>query len=300
MRVSAVIPTKARPEPLRAALASAAAAASAADEVLVVDGDPERSALPVVEEIRARHPQARLRHVPSDPGLPLQRNVGIDAAEGEIVAFFDDDVTFPPTLFDGIAAAFADPAVVGVTGRVVENELPRIGSGQHSRLRRLLLGGGRQGTMTSFGSRRPIVDVDEPHDVEFMEGPFMTARRDVAASVRLDETLIGYALGEDDDYSYRVSLRGRVRYVPELAIEHHEIGFKSMDLRRRDRFQIINRTYLFRKNFARTRRSRAAYAGLVAMMFVHRAVNREWDGLRGLWDGLGHLRRHGALRPDLA
>lgn len=298
MRLSHIIVTKGRPSPLRDALRSSLAALSPQDELIVVDGDPERSAQPVVEELRAAQPDANVVYLPSEPGMTLQRNVGIDAARGEIVVFTDDDVTFEPRLFDDLVDAYRDPTVVGATGLIVSPAPPpRIGSDSSSRLRWLLVGGGRQGTMTSFGFRRPIVATDQPRDVEFMPGCLMTARRELAAEVRFDQRLASYALGEDDDFSYRLSRRGRLRYQPSLTVHHHEIGFHTMDRRARDRRQIINRTYLFRKNFAQTRRARIAFVLLVGMMFVHRALNREWDGIRGLADGLGHIRRHGPLNP---
>jgi GT2 family glycosyltransferase len=286
VRISHVIATKARPESLRIALESSVAALSPQDEVIVVDGDPECSGRPIAEGCQAHHPGARVRYVSSAPGLPLQRNVGIDAGEGEVVVFTDDDCTFAPTFFDDVLAVYRDPTLVGVTGFIREPSAPRFGSDTHSRLRWLLLGGGREGTMTSFGFRRPIVRIEQARDVEYMPGPLMTARRQIAAEVRFDERLAGYALGEDDDFSYRLSRRGRVRYDPSVVVDHNEIGFRTMDLRARDRQQIINRTYLYRKNFRGSLRGRVGFLALIGMLFVHRVLNREWNGVRGLVDGL--------------
>jgi glycosyltransferase involved in cell wall biosynthesis len=298
MRISCIIATKGRPEPLRMALQSIVAAVSSDDEALVVDGDPDQSARAVVEQLQVAHPEVRLRHLASEPGLTLQRNRGIDEAEGHIVAFFDDDVTFSPELLDDLAAAYGDETVVGVTGVIREQSKGRVGSGEHSRLRRWLVGGGREGTMTSFGFRRPIVDLDVPRDVEYMPGPLMTARRSAAAETRFDERLTGYGLGEDDDFSYRLSRRGRIRFEPALAVDHHEIGFHTMDHRARDSRQIVNRTYLFEKNFATNGLARATYVAFLLVIVGHRILNREWSGLRGLSDGLRHIWRQGALNPD--
>lgn len=280
------------------ALESVVAAASANDEVIVVDGDVEQSARLVVERLQAAHPDTHLRYVRSEPGLTLQRNAGIDASEGDILAFFDDDVTFAPTLLDELADIYADEALLGATGVVREQSKGRIGSGDYSRLRRWLVGGGREGTMTRFGFRRPVVDLATPRDVEYMHGPLMTARRSAAVTTRFDERLTGYGLGEDDDFSYRLSRLGRVRFEPRLEVDHHEIGFRSMDRRARDRRQIINRTYLFEKNFAAGAGSRALYVAFLSVIVAHRVLNREWDGLRGLADGARHVWREGALNPD--
>jgi GT2 family glycosyltransferase len=238
---------------------------------------------------RGRPPE--IRYVEGPTGLPRQRNRGIDEARGELVVFTDDDCILRPGLFAALASAYEDPAVVGATGRVVEPRDRRIGSDDESWLRWLVLGGGRQGTMTSFGFRRPIVDVQRPRAVQYMPGALMSARRRSRAEVRFDEALSGYALGEDDDFSYRLSRRGPIRYVPEAIVDHLALGTRTMDRREQDRLVIVNRTYLYRKNFAGTVRGRIGFLALIGVIFAHRVLNREWRGVRGLLDGLREVRR---------
>jgi GT2 family glycosyltransferase len=288
VRFSHVIATKDRPVPLQAALESLVAALPADGEIIVVDGDPGRSAAAVVEQIDRSNGGPQIRYLAGVTGLCGQRNAGIDAAHGDVVVFTDDDCTLAPGFYESLATAYQDPAVVGVTGRVLEPRDDRIGSDAKSSLRRLVLGGGRQGTMTRFGFRRPIIDVDSPHSVEYMGGAFMSARRAAAAEVRFDEQLerlSGYALGEDDDFSYRLSRRGRICYVPSAAVHHEALGKRTMDRRALDRLVVMNRTYIYRKNFAGTLRGRLGFTTLLAMIFAHRIINREWDGVRGLIDG---------------
>ena len=299
MRISLIIITKGRPAPLRAALESAANSLPRDGEVIIVDGDPERSAEPVVTELRSRYPHVEFRYVTSDPGAALQRNVGLDVAEGDVVVYVDDDCTFEPGLFEALMIPYGDPSVVGATGRIDQGASgSRFGSNPYSRLRWLLLGAGPQGSMSSFGFHRPIVDVGQPHDVEFMPGPLMSARRDVAAQVRFDERLTGYSLVEDMDFSYRVSRRGRIRYEPSAVVTHHELRWDQRDQRQIDRLQVVNRGYLFRKNFPQTLRARAGFAAMLVMLCVHRVLNREWSGLYGLLEGIGRLRRSGAWHPE--
>jgi glycosyltransferase involved in cell wall biosynthesis len=297
MRFSLIIATKGRPDSLRAALESAAATLPADGEAIVVDGDPAQSGRVVVEELRTRHPRLDVRYVLNEGGSAIQRNVGIDAARGDVVVFIDDDCTIEPGTFTALSAAYEDPTVVGVTGRIHRPPRAGIVAEPNSRLRWLILGAGQQGTMSSFGFRRPIIDVDEPRDVEYMPGPLMSARRDLAAEVRFDEQLTAYALGEDDDFSYRTSRGGRIRYEPAAAVQHHELGWKAMDRRALDRLRVVNRTYLFRKNFPQTLRAKAGFAGLLAILCMHRILNREWSGLRGLMEGMWQVRRSSGLAP---
>ena len=139
--------------------------------------------------------------------------------------------------------------------------------------------------MTAFGYPRRIQDVDRERDVEFMQGCFMTARTEVAARLRFDEALAGYALAEDEDFSYRLSQRGCVRYLPEAVVFHRQTGFASQDQRTFGRTVVVNRAYLFRKNFYRTPLARLQFALLVLLLIAHRLVNREWVGALGLVEG---------------
>ena len=282
-----MIATKGRPEALARTLASLARCEPLPAEVVVVDGDERESARAVVEaaaEPTDGRPRLPLEHVSSEPGLTRQRNRGIDLVAGDLVAFVDDDVAFEPNVFEALAGAYADPSVVGATGRVREDEGRRFGNSR-SYVRRLLAGGGDDGTMTRFGYPRRIQDPDLARDVEFMPGCLMTARRSVADLVRFDERLPGYGLAEDEDFSYRLSRTGHIRYLPDVVITHERTGGQASGTRRFNRDVVVNRAYLFRKNFRRTPLARLQFGMLVAVLIVHRAVNREWDGVRGLVEG---------------
>jgi GT2 family glycosyltransferase len=198
--------------------------------------------------------------------------------------FLDDDVRIQPDLFMRLDEVYLDPTVVGATGRVVEPDSGRLG-GPNSRLRRVLPGGGTEGTFTRYGYPRYLRDFDAERDVEFMQGCFMSARRELAADVRFDEHLGGYALAEDEDFSYRLSRRGRIRYVPDIVVEHRKLGFSSQDARPFGRRVVVNRAYLFRKNFRQTPLARLQFGLFVLALIGHRVVNREWSGARGLLDG---------------
>ncbi len=171
-----------------------------------------------------------------------------------------------------------------MTGNVIEPD-DDAACGPPSPLRRLIQGRGREGTFTRYGYPRYLRMLDRPHDVEFMQGCFMSARRDPAAQVRFDEQLSGYALAEDEDFSYRLSRLGRIRYVPEIVVRHRKLGFGSQDPRRFGWLVVVNRTYLFRKNFPGTASARAQFALLVGMLVAHRLANRQWRGAQGVLEG---------------
>jgi GT2 family glycosyltransferase len=283
MRFSVIIPTMRREVILADTLASIVRCNPPPDEVIVVDSDDQGSSQPVVTEFD-RAAATAVHYVRTTPSLTHQRNIGIDDSSAEVVVFMDDDVSIEPDLFGRLSEVYRDSAIVGVTGRIVEPETKRRG-GPASPLRRLLPGGGREGTFTRYGYPRYLRDLDRPRDIEFMQGCFMSARRDAAVAVRFDEQLGGYALAEDEDFSYRLSRVGRLRYTPDIVIHHRKLGFGSQDARRFGRLVVVNRTYLFRKNFRRTPLARLQFGLLVVLLVGHRLVNREWGGARGLLEG---------------
>ena len=280
MRFSVVIATKGRPDALARTLDSLSRCDPGPAEAIVVDGDEAQSARPLV----ADRGDVPFRYLASEPGLTRQRNRGIEAASGDVVVFVDDDVAFAPSVFASLARAYADPSVIGATGLVIEEQGRRFGN-TSSAARRLLPGRGEEGTMTRFGYPRRIQDVRTPRDVEFMQGCLMSARREVAERVGFDERLTGYGLAEDEDFSYRLSRLGRMRYEPSIVIEHEGTGAQASATREFNRTVVVNRVYLFRKNFSQTLLARLQFGMLVGILVVHRAINREWRAVRGLADG---------------
>jgi len=281
MNLSVVIATKGRPDDLRQTLGSLSAANPPPYEVIVVDGDPDHSAERVAAANAAHLPA--LSYFSSPAGLTVQRNRGLEAVAGEVVVFLDDDVEVDPGLFGALARAYEETKVVGATGRVVEAAPRRFGN-KRSLARRMLFRG-EEGTMTRFGYPRRLQTTDVERDVEFMQGCLMSARRDVALRLGFDEALPGYALAEDEDFSYRLSRAGRIRYLPEAVVWHKNTGMRSSAIRGFNRDTVVNRTYLFRKNFERTVLARLQFTGMVLVLMAHRAANGEWSGVRGLIDG---------------
>ena len=99
MRVSIVIPTQRRPEPLERAMRSAFAQ-SGIDvrmiELVVTDNDAITSAKPLVERLAGEAPfLVRYVHEP-ESGVSNARNAAMTAITGDFIAFLDDDEEAAP------------------------------------------------------------------------------------------------------------------------------------------------------------------------------------------------------------
>jgi glycosyltransferase involved in cell wall biosynthesis len=81
--------------------------------VLVIDHAPE-----LLEEVRGLWPDLKIVENRERRGLSGARNSGVAEATGEIVAFLDDDAIAGPDWLERLAAAYADPNVLGAGGTV--------------------------------------------------------------------------------------------------------------------------------------------------------------------------------------
>lgn len=298
---SVVLATRRRPEALADALERIACCDPMPLEVIVVDGDSQQSARDPAERAAASG-SVPVRYAVSSEGLSRQRNRGVELARGDVVVFLDDDALASPDLFAALAGAYRNSGVIGASGRVIEAERHRFG-GEHSPLRRILFPG-KQGRMTAFGYPRRILDLEARHEVEWMHGCFMSALTDAARRVGHDERIGAPFRGEDEDFAYRLSRLGRLIYEPSARVHHLQLGVREPGRSQRefDRDIVLVRSYLFRKNFERTWLARAGFGALIAVLLVHRLINAEWDGARGVLDGAVRVWRTnetaGLIRPQ--
>lgn len=81
--------------------------------VLVIDHAPD-----LLAEARDLWPDLKILPNREQQGLSGARNTGVAEASGEVVAFLDDDAIAAPDWLERLAAAYADPNVLGAGGTV--------------------------------------------------------------------------------------------------------------------------------------------------------------------------------------
>jgi glycosyltransferase involved in cell wall biosynthesis len=100
IRFSLVVATCGRTTEVTTFLASVLCQRRDDVEVILVDQNADDRLLPVIEEVQG---SLRIRHLRTvDQNASAARNLGLDAAQGEIVAFPDDDCWYPDNLLDGV------------------------------------------------------------------------------------------------------------------------------------------------------------------------------------------------------
>jgi glycosyltransferase involved in cell wall biosynthesis len=119
-RISVVTPTLRRPQEVAGLLHNLAEQSLLPTEVILVDGAPEteRATEQVVKEMATSLPFTT-HYIRHSGGTAIQRNVGIEAATGNFIAFVDDDVRLDPAFLHSIYAVFSqdnDKKIGGVVG----------------------------------------------------------------------------------------------------------------------------------------------------------------------------------------
>jgi len=190
-RVSAVITTYNRAHLLQRAIESVLTQDYPNLELIVVDDGSSDGTEALVRGYSA-HGVRYLRHG-RNRGLPAGRNTGIDAAEGEYVAFLDDDDTWLPSK--------------------IAKQIHAIGS------RDAILCGVSVNGKYQRRYRKAFVSLRELRYGNRFPPSSLLARKHVLQELRFDETL---SIGEDWDALIRLAERQPIVFLPDALVTYTE------------------------------------------------------------------------------
>ncbi|MCC6680132.1 MAG: glycosyltransferase family 2 protein [Phycisphaeraceae bacterium] len=247
-----ILATRNRSDVLALSLPLLLAQTRPARKLIIVDGsdDPQ----PVRERVDSLHPPAGLQvirlHAP--PGLPAQRNLGLQHSDADVVMFPDDDTLLHPDAAERVMAVYeADTRqqIAGVAFEETYDPPPAVCDqvgGQHKPLRDRLIYRlspwrartenvicpspftllGHRGNKSRMQSGKSL-----PAGVKlipFMLGFRMTFRRPIIARHGFDESMTGYALYEDMNASFAAQRDGvLVEAADALAYHHRVVGSRA-------------------------------------------------------------------------
>jgi len=232
--VSLIVATVNRVTELERLLTSLDAQSYKDFEVLVVDQNPDDRLLAVFQTYR----QLRIRRLRSGLGLSRGRNVGLREANGQIVAFPDDDCWYPSTLLESVTRWFADhPECDGLfTSMRTADNVPMTP---------------RWPPPAGMCTRENVLDCT----VSFTA---FLRRRLVDAVGEFNERLgLGadspYQACEDNDYFIRpLTLGFRMWYEPELVVHHPKSKPPDVLSRRAYPFALAHGYVLGRHGYSRS------------------------------------------------
>ena len=170
-------------------------------EVILIDQNTDDRLLPIVADFEHIFP---IRRYTASPGLSHARNIGLSYAEGEIIAFPDDDCTYPPNLLKSISDYLSSDRVDGVSTLVTDQHGKFSGSFMYRSSRRITFSNvWRCGVSISIFAKKAAV-----------------------GDIRFDESLgVGsgtiYGSGEETDFLLNlIKAKKHLDFRPDMVVNH--------------------------------------------------------------------------------
>ena len=211
LRFDLVVATVDRTDDVDALLASLEAQTHRAFRLVVVDqNDDDR-----VEQLLLAHPGLESVRLRSERGLSRARNAALPSLTADLVAFPDDDCSYPPDLLARVAARFAaDPGLDGLTGRAAAHD---------------------GASDPSWETRAAVLT---PHNLWNRVISFaLFLRRELVARVGAFDERLGlgsgtpWSSGEEVEYVVRALRAGaRIEYDPALVVTHATKTYSRAEL----------------------------------------------------------------------
>jgi GT2 family glycosyltransferase len=294
-RVSVIIVTMSRPAEVALTVTSAMAGTAAPDEIVVMDASADVRTELAVAHLAAAFRRVAFKYERIAPGLPGQRNAGLDAASGDVVLFLDDDVTLEPEFLAELLKVFDDAAVGGACGVITNQVLP----GWYVRLFQWLFRQVRyapRSYLQRSGLPTFLHRPDKQVDVGILTGCNMAFRRESVA--RFDERINYF---DDDDISCVVGREWRLVQAPAARLEHRVAAGARPAPMAKTRRRTLEQRLLHRRHVTQNIFNVLCYYYSVAGAATAAALRlkpRLFLGtLLGLWDV---LRTRGARHLDAA
>jgi glycosyltransferase involved in cell wall biosynthesis len=195
-----VVATVGRAEELARFLDSLEAQTFGRFRTIVVDQNPDDR----LDAVLARS-ESDVQRIRSEPGLSRARNAALGQLTGDVIAFPDDDCTYPPDLLARVAERFADDAGLdGLTGRAADAAGHTSASWKPDPVRLTGLNLWNRAISFTIFLRRHVVE--------------RVGRFDERLGLGSPEP---WASGEEIDYLVRAIRAGaRIEYDPSLVVVH--------------------------------------------------------------------------------
>jgi len=248
LSISVVVPTLRRPEEIETFLRNLSEQDVLPFEVIVVDGAPEddRATESVVERLRTSF-AVDLQYLRQQGGTAVQRNTGIDVAQGSLIALLDDDVRLAPDFLKAMADVFVadrQKNIGGVVGYRINRHFEIDGSQRWRWYKRLNLLSVFEPGRYDFECGYPINNNLQPpftgtREVDFMTTACAVWRRQVFDSgLRFSHFFTDYGVLEDAHLSLKARSTWKLvqcgdahceeLHSPNGRVSRRKIGFKCV------------------------------------------------------------------------
>lgn len=195
--------------------------------VIIVENSLSKENAQTLREIIEGETQfSNVRVIQSLPGLARARNESFSLLSSNIVHFMDDDIGLPTNYFEYIDEMFSKyPQIAGLAPHI-ENTVNESSVCFRVMIEKTLGYLFRtEGKLSKSGRARWIPKSGKHYEVEWLPGCCMVYRTDAITNIKFDTGLEngplgGYALGEDLEFSHRISKRAKLMGLGEISVEH--------------------------------------------------------------------------------
>ena len=188
------------------------------NRILVIDSSPDNETESLInQQILDSQLPINYFRVPYDFTLPRKRNYALsllDLSESEVIHFFDDDVELYSDYIDSVRATFEDPMIVGVGGADQNLKERHV----HKFLELVGVSSDRQGVILRSGVNTQNISGTIQRETEWLSGCAMSYRASALIGQFFDERR--HFDGEDSDFSYRMSKKGKLFWNPKAKFTH--------------------------------------------------------------------------------
>jgi len=204
-KISIVTPTLRRPDQVTALLDNLTLQTYLPFELILVDGAPkEIMDTEVIAKKYSGSAPYQINYLRHGGGTAIQRNIGLEVVQGDLIAFIDDDIRLEPDFFDVLKDIYGhdkEKNIGGIAG-YISNQYQDINQSFHWRVYRKLklyttYEPGKYDYETGYPINRYL---QPPHEgvreIDFMGTNCALWRREVIDSgLRFSEFFIGYEIG---------------------------------------------------------------------------------------------------------
>lgn len=285
---SVIVCTKDRRSDLRDFLDSLVSQIRKPDELLIIDASEREEDIESMVKSKVSGNICPVKYYKTRPNLAFQRNFAVSKLDErcEIVSFFDDDVVLDPNYISSAMEVFekgGGPDIAGVSGKISNARE----TGAKLIQKFFCLYSSKKGRILKSGFNvRNLDGLNEPVFIEWMPGGMATYRKSIFSNFRFDEYYSRNGAGREDlDFSFKVSRRYKLLFIPNAVLEHKESGISRISEEQFGYIQVVERYYFIKKNMNRLINKTAFWWSIFGVIVINLAKHRV-QRLKGNFRGL--------------
>ena len=280
-----VIPTKNRPEDIGRLLDSIYIQTILPSKIIIVDQSNKKmdidytTAPEAIEIVHLYNPQIS--------GLCAAKNFGVTNCTDDFIFFFDDDIILDSDFFEIILHHFEEsPNYYGICGRQKNSKSSKLKTTEFSLFHKGKFKDIRKKCNSGFVKDRIV-------KTNVLPGGITAYKREVFSSYCFDEVLIKYCLGEDMDFSYRVSQQYDLGFATDALALHNHSAVGRYDPVESFACKVAGYAYFYQKNMSSSIDDRFCFLlvnlGIWADAFSYTIKKHNMDAFRGISRGKKYM-----------